>query len=436
MGSYWAYYELGWGGFWFWDPVENASLMPWLAGTALLHSALVMEKREALKVWTVLLAILTFSFSLLGTFLVRSGVLTSVHAFAVDPLRGSFILVILALFVGGSLTLYAARASSLRQGGLFAPISREGALVLNNLLLTTAAATVFVGTLYPLALEALTGGKISVGAPFFNATFGPLAMALLIAVPFGPLLAWKRGDLFWAAQRLWFAAGAALLGGAGTWLYERGGPALAPLGFALGLFVLVGAFAELVERTRLFRIPLGDSLRRARGLPRAQWGSAFAHAGLGITLMGIVAATSWSAEQIEALKPGGTIAVAGKELTLDSIGPRHAENYVDLAARFTIREGGTVVGHVESAKRTFAARQMTTTEAGLVSFGPSQLYVSLGDVQDDGSIAVRVQWKSWVLLIWGGALFMAFGGVLSLADRRLRVGAPKRARNAIPVPAE
>src|SRR5215210_397087 len=212
MGSWWAYYELGWGGFWFWDPVENASFMPWLAGTALLHSALVMEKRDALKVWTILLAILAFSLSLIGTFLVRSGVLTSVHTFASDPSRGVFILGILVLFIGGGLALYAWRAPALKQGGIFAPISREGALVFNNLFLTTACATVFVGTLYPLALEALTGEKISVGAPFFNLTFGPLFIPLLIAVPFGPLLAWKRGDLYGVAQRLTVALGVAVVG--------------------------------------------------------------------------------------------------------------------------------------------------------------------------------------------------------------------------------
>ena len=195
MGSYWAYYELGWGGFWFWDPVENASFMPWLAGTALLHSAIVMEKRSALKIWTLLLAILTFSLSLLGTFLVRSGVLTSVHAFATDPSRGIFILCILMLFIGGSLALFALRAPTLAAGGLFHPISREGALVLNNLFLTTATATVLVGTLYPLVVEALSGDKISVGAPFFDLTFGPLMVPLLALVPFGPLLAWKRGDV-------------------------------------------------------------------------------------------------------------------------------------------------------------------------------------------------------------------------------------------------
>src|SRR6201984_2801496 len=220
MGSYWAYYTLGWGGWWFWDPVENASFMPWLAATALLHSALVMEKRDALKVWTILLAIVAFSLSLIGTFLVRSGVLTSVHAFASDPTRGRFILAILIVFIGGALALFAWRAPLLKQGGLFAPVSREGALVLNNLFLVCACGTVFVGTLYPLALEALTGQKISVGAPFFRATFGPLFAALLIALPFGPLLAWKRGDLAGVAQRLSGAFVVALIGVAATFVVE------------------------------------------------------------------------------------------------------------------------------------------------------------------------------------------------------------------------
>ena len=277
MGSYWAYYELGWGGWWFWDPVENASLMPWLAGTALLHSAVVMEKRNALKVWTILLAILTFSLSLLGTFLVRSGVLTSVHAFATDPTRGVFILLILCFFIGGSLTLYAWRASALKQGGLFAPISREGSLVLNNLLLTTACATVFVGTLYPLGLEVLTGERISVGAPFFNLTFAPLFVPLMLAMPFGPLLAWKRGDLLGAAQRLYAASGAALIAVAVLWAWVRGGSAFAPLAIGLAIFVIAGALTDLAERCMLFRVPLPISWRRARGIRacrcrcRADW---------------------------------------------------------------------------------------------------------------------------------------------------------------------
>src|SRR5215468_10075027 len=268
MGSYWAYYELGWGGWWFWDPVENASLMPWLAGTALLHSALVMEKRNALKVWTILLSLLAFSFSLIGTFLVRSGVLTSVHAFANDPTRGVFILLILVLFIGGGLALFAWRAPLLKQGGLFAPISREGALVLNNLFLTVACAAVFFGTLYPLALEAVTGEKISVGAPFFNATFGPLFLPLLIAAPFGPLLAWKRGDLLGVTQRLLGAAALAVIGLAVTFAAEGGGSVLVPFAFGLAIFVITGALTDLLERTAFLRVPLSTAFARARGLGR------------------------------------------------------------------------------------------------------------------------------------------------------------------------
>jgi cytochrome c-type biogenesis protein CcmF len=425
-GSYWSYYVLGWGGFWFWDPVENASLMPWLAGTALLHSALVMEKREALRIWTVLLAILTFGLSLLGTFLVRSGILTSVHSFAVDPKRGVFVLVILAFFVGGGLLLFAARAAVLRQGGLFAPVSREGALVLNNILLTAAAATVLVGTLYPLALQAVAGDKISVGPPFFNVTFGPLLAALLAAMPFGPLLAWKRGDLWWATQRLYAAFGAALLAAILALALTTGGPVLAIFGVGLAAFAMIGALAEMVARIRLFQIPLGDSVRRAVGLPRANWGSMLAHFGLGLSLLGIVSAIVWSQETIKEVKPGGTIGVGGYELTLQRVFTRQASNHRDLVAHFDIRRGGVSVGSIETAKQTFPRRQMTTTSAGLKSFGPSQLYVALGDTGND-AVAVRLQWKPLVLFIWLGAGITAFGGAVSLSDRRLRVGAPRRA---------
>jgi cytochrome c-type biogenesis protein CcmF len=429
MGSYWAYYELGWGGFWFWDPVENASLMPWIAGTALLHSALVMERREALKVWTVLLAILTFSLSLLGTFLVRSGVLTSVHAFAVDPTRGLFILIILAVFVGGSLALFGLRSGALKQGGLFAPVSREGALVLNNLLLTTATATVLVGTLYPLALEAFNGEKISVGAPYFNATFGPLALALLCAVPFGPLLAWKRGDLFWAAQRLFYAAGGAIIAGAVIGYAEYGGPWLAPFAVTIAAFVILGAFAEIAERSLLFRASFAESFRRATHLPRSTWGAALAHCGLGLCLLGVTAATAWEVERIHVLKNGEAIEIAGKNLILTQTGVRPGPNYQDFVAQFELREAGLAVRPLlESSKRVFAVRQMTTTEAGLATFGLSQLYVSLGEMNTDGSVAVRAVWKPLVLLIWLGPILMALGGALSLADRRLRIGAPRPAR--------
>ncbi|MFL6823058.1 MAG: heme lyase CcmF/NrfE family subunit [Xanthobacteraceae bacterium] len=429
MGSYWAYYTLGWGGWWFWDPVENASFMPWLAATALLHSALVMEKRDALKVWTILLAILAFSLSLIGTFLVRSGVLTSVHAFATDPTRGVFILVILVLFIGGSLALFALRAPLLKQGGLFAPLSREGALVLNNLFLVSACATVFIGTLYPLALEALTGEKISVGAPFFNATFAPLFIPLLIAVPFGPLLAWKRGDLLGVAQRLVGAAGIAVITMAVVFAMEGGGPILVPFAIGLAFYVMAGALTDIVERTGLLKVPFATAFARARGLPRSAWGAAFAHFGLGITLLGVIGETQWSLERIAELKPGQTISVRRYELQFDGVTTRQGPNYRDLAAHFTVRRHGDFIGVMEPSKRSFPSRGTATSQTALMTRGVSQLYLSLGDPNADGSLAVRLYYKPLVLLIWFGAVVMVVGGALSLSDRRLRVGAPRGARS-------
>src|SRR5579883_3284505 len=428
-GSYWAYYELGWGGFWFWDPVENASLMPWLAGTALLHSAVVMEKRGALKVWTILLAILTFSLSLIGTFLVRSGVLTSVHAFATDPTRGIFILGILVVFIGGALSLYAWRAPLLKQGGLFAPISREGALVFNNLFLTSACATVFIGTLYPLALEALTGQKISVGPPFFNSTFGPLFVPLMLAMPFGPLLGWKRGDILAAAQRLIAAAALTIIAIAAAFAIEHGGPVLAPFGIGVAVFVMEGAVVDIAERTMVLRLPFRVVLARAIGLPRSAWGTAFAHFGIGVTLLGIVGVTAWGSEHIAAIKPGQSLDIAHYRLTFDGVFNRAGPNYRDLVGRFTVRRGnGDFVGIMEPSRRTFPDRNMATTEAALMTRGVSQIYVSLGDPEANGAVPVRVYFKPHVLLIWLGAGIMFFGGALSLSDRRLRIGAPRPAR--------
>jgi cytochrome c-type biogenesis protein CcmF len=437
MGSYWAYYTLGWGGWWFWDPVENASFMPWLAATALLHSALVMEKRDALKVWTILLAILAFSLSLIGTFLVRSGVLTSVHAFATDPMRGVFILIILAVLIGGSFALFALRAPLLKQGGLFAPVSREGALVLNNLFLVSACAAVFIGTLYPLALEALTGEKISVGAPFFNATFVPLFIPLLIAVPFGPLLAWKRGDLLGVAQRLVGAAAITVITVAVVFAMEGGGPILVPFAIGLALYVMAGALTDIVERTGLLKVSLATAFARAKGLPRSAWGVAFAHFGLGITLLGVIGETQWSLERIAELRPGQSISIRRYDFQFDGLNMRQGPNYRDLTAHFTVRRHGEVVGAMEPARRSFPSRGTAVTETALMTRGVSQLYLSLGDPNPDGSLAVRLYYKPLVLLIWFGAVAMAIGGVLSLSDRRLRVGAPKPARTkAALLPAE
>ncbi len=426
MGSYWAYYELGWGGWWFWDPVENASFMPWLAGTALLHSALVMEKREALKIWTVLLAILTFSLSLMGTFLVRSGVLTSVHAFASDPTRGVFVLFILLIFIGGSLSLFAFRAPQLSAGGLFAPISREGALVLNNLILTVACGTVLTGTLYPLLLETLTGDKISVGPPFFNMTFGLLMAPLLVIVPFGPLLAWKRGDLLAVLQRLYLVAILAFVVAVVFFYVQHGGPVLAVLGLAAALFLIFGAMADLWYRAGVGKVAASVAWKRLAGLPRSAFGTALAHAGLGVAVLGIVAVTTFETEHVIEMKPGQSVEAGGYAVRFDGMKPATGPNYSEERGHFTISRGGVEVADVWSSKRVYTARQMPTTEAGIVTFGLSQLYVSLGDPTNDGGMVVRIWWKPFILCIWGGAVIMAIGGFVSLSDRRLRVGAPNR----------
>ncbi|MBZ9755699.1 heme lyase CcmF/NrfE family subunit [Mesorhizobium sp. ESP6-5] len=436
MGSYWAYYELGWGGFWFWDPVENASFMPWLAGTALLHSAIVMEKRSALKIWTLLLAILTFSLSLLGTFLVRSGVLTSVHAFATDPTRGVFILCILTLFIGGSLALFALRASKLTAGGLFHPVSREGALVLNNLFLTTATATVLVGTLYPLAVEAFSADKISVGAPFFNLTFAPLMVPLLVMVPFGPLLAWKRGDVFGVAQRLMAAFAAALLATLVTVLFIDGASVLAALGVGLGVWLILGALTDLATKAGVGNVAAPTMVRRLVGLPRSVFGTAFAHLGLGLTVLGIVGTLCFGTEKILSMHAGETVEISGRTVRFVGLYPAQGPNYSEDRGRFElIGVSGSPVGEVSSAKRFYPVRQMTTTESGIKTLGLSQLYISLGDEGKDGSVVVRLWWKPLVTLIWGGGLVMMAGAAMSLMDRRLRVGAPSRRRKQAVAPA-
>ncbi|MGB3500346.1 MAG: heme lyase CcmF/NrfE family subunit [Mesorhizobium sp.] len=436
MGSYWAYYELGWGGFWFWDPVENASFMPWLAGTALLHSAIVMERREALKIWTILLALLTFSLSLLGTFLVRSGVLTSVHAFATDPSRGVFILAILIFFVGGSLALFAWRAQALTPGGIFQPISREGSLVLNNLFLTTATATVFVGTLYPLALEAVTGDKISVGAPFFNLTFGALMLPLMLAVPFGPLLPWKRGDLGAVSQRLFAAAAIALAVGLLVALFADRNATFVAIGCALSAWLIVGSLTDLVLKSGAGNVSFGVAMRRVTGLPASAFGTTLAHFGLGVTLLGIVATTGLEQERIVAISPGERIEIADYVLRFDEMRPVRGPNFVEDQGRFSLLNvAGRKLDDIVSSKRVYTARQMPTTEAGISTRGLSQIYVSLGDRSANGGLVVRVWWKPLVVLIWLGPVLMMVGGALSLFDRRLRVGAPavRKTAKATPV---
>ena len=437
MGSWWAYYELGWGGWWFWDPVENASFMPWLAGTALLHSALVMEKREALKVWSVLLAILTFSLSLMGTFLVRSGVLSSVHAFAVDPGRGVFVLAIMMFFTGGGLALFAYRARELQQGGVFSPISREGALVLNNVLLTTGCVTVLVGTLYPLALEALNGSKISVGPPYFNMTFVPLMIPLLLAIPLGPLLAWKRADLAAAMERLLAAGVIATIVLVGSFAVAYRGPWLAPFCFAIGAWVMVGALCETAFRIKLGQAPLSESWRRLTNLPRSSIGTMLAHFGVGLMVVGIVGTSAYKSEQVLLMRPGEKAEIAGYELAFKGGAPSNGPNYTETVGLFEVSRNGALVTKLHPSKRLYNAPPQPTTEAGIYASWAGDLYAVLGDQQADGAFAVRLYFHPLVRCIWIGTLIMFLGGTISLSDRRLRVGAPQRMKQApAGVPAE
>ncbi|MEM1383253.1 MAG: heme lyase CcmF/NrfE family subunit [Pseudomonadota bacterium] len=458
LGSYWAYYELGWGGWWFWDPVENASFMPWLVAAALLHSAIVVEKRASLKVWTILLAILAFSLSLVGTFIVRSGVLTSVHAFATDPERGVFILAILGVAVLGSLTLFAWRAPSMTSEGVFQPVSREGALVLNNLLLAVAAAVVFVGTLAPLVREFVDGAKISVGPPFFDLAFTPFMVMLFIALPVGALLPWKRGDAGRVMASLWWAAAVALAIGGVAWGFQSGTALLAPVGLALAAWLILGALVELWERAGIRRRGLAEGGRRLLRLPRADWGKALAHSGLGLTVLGIAGVTAWESEDIRLARPGDAIPIGGYELVFEGVrhvplgapfalegcGPGQeaslksgdGRNFHADVGLFTLRSGGEAVSRLCAEKRFYPVQQMPTTEAAIDASLLRDVYVTLGDRQEGGDAwAVRSYVKPLANWIWLGALVMGLGGIVSLTDRRYRVGAAAK-RRAAPVAAE
>ena len=437
MGSWWAYYELGWGGWWFWDPVENASFMPWLAGTALLHSALVMEKRDALKVWTVLLAILTFSLSLMGTFLVRSGVLTSVHAFAVDPQRGVFILAIMTLFTGGGLALFALRARDLRQGGIFAPISREGSLVLNNILLTTACATVFVGTLYPLLLESLTGDKISVGPPYFNWTFGPLMVPLLLALPFGPFLAWKRGDVLGAAQRLMFAAMLAVVVMALGMQRSTAGRGWRRSAWRSACSSWLEPSPSSPGASALGSVPLGEAwraFRQSAALGHRHDAGALRRRHDGGRHRGDERLSRGAHPRHEAGRAGRARRLRHRR----SVASRRARarTIARRSAVFDVTRGGAAVTRLEPAQRIYDMPPEPTTEAGIHASWRGDLYVVLGDEQTAGGYAVRVYFNPLVRFIWLGAVAMFLAGAVSLSDRRLRVGAPGRARRVAAAPAE
>ena len=433
LGSWWAYYELGWGGWWFWDPVENVSFMPWLLGTALLHSAIVVEKRDALKAWTILLAILTFSLSLIGTFIVRSGLLTSVHAFATDPGRGLFILMLLVITIGGSLLLFAVRAPALKAGGLFAPISREGGLVLNNLLLATACATVFLGTLYPLFLDAMGGGTVSVGAPFYNATFVPLMMPLIAAMAIGPMLPWKRADLRGILNRLSFAAAAALAVMALVFYLRDGGPLYAVFGLGFAAWLFLGTLTEWAERIKLFRVPPAESWTRAVTLPRAAYGMTLAHAGMAVAIAGMIASSAWKAEDIRVMRPGERLTLAGYEYLLETVESGRGPNYTRETASFAVSRGGQELVRLYPEKRFYPVQRMPTTEAAIHTTAFADLYAVIGDADGTGGWTVRIYHEPLVPWIWLGCFLMMAGGFLSLTDRRLRIGvASRRERAAAP----
>ena len=425
LGSWWAYYELGWGGYWFWDPVENSSLLPWLASTALLHSAVVVEKRGALKVWTVFLALMAFALSMMGTFLVRSGVLNSVHTFAADPARGVFILIMLGAFVGGAFALFAWRAPAMAPQGVFAPVSREGALVLNNLLLSCITAVVLVGTLYPLFLDLIAGRMISVGPPFFNMATAPLALPLIAAMALGPLMPWKRADLWPVMQRLWWVALVALAGFIIA-LVVTGQRALPALGFAAGLWLIFGAAADIIDRVRRAEHPWA----RARALPRAAWGAAIAHAGMGVTALG-VAGMALSTETLVALNPGQSTSFAGYEWRLDGVRDSPGPNFTARRADVSVLIDGSVVFTMTPAKRTFPVARTTTTEAAIRTNGMRDLYLVLGEEREGGAV-LRIHHNPLAPWIWFGALIMALGAATSLSDRRVRVAAPSRRAVAAP----
>ncbi len=430
LGSWWAYYELGWGGFWFWDPVENASFMPWLLAAALLHSAIVVEKREALKSWTILLAILAFGFSLLGTFIVRSGLLTSVHAFANDPERGVWLLLILGVFMGGALTLYAARATEMEAKGVFGTVSRESALVLNNILLAVSALVVFIGTIWPLVAEMAFGRVLSVGPPFFDAAFTPFFVVLAIVLPIGSMMAWKRGSLSRTSKPL---AGifilAVALGGL-AFALQTGRSALGPIGVILGAWVVLGAGLDLWSRTG--RGEFVGRFGRLLRLPRADWGKAVAHAGMGITIFGVAAITAWETEDIRVADVGDRFAVGAHEIELRGVEQAQGPNYVTTMAEMVVYRGGREVAVLYPEKRFYPVAGMPTTEAAIRNGILRDIYLVIGDAQEGGGFAVRTYIKPFANWIWGGAILMALGGLISLSDRRLRVAAGAAKMRAVP----
>jgi cytochrome c-type biogenesis protein CcmF len=424
LGSWWSYYTLGWGGFWFWDPVENAALLPWLTGTALLHCAIVVEKREALKAWTVLLAIATFSLSLSGTFLVRSGILNSVHSFAAAPDQGLFILALLGLTIGGSLLLFAIRAPVLAATGIYAPLSRESALVLNNIFLCSIAAVVFTGTLYPPFANLLFGIQLSVGAPFFNQTVLPLTAPLIVAMAIGPLMPWKRAALMPVLSRLWLAASVGLVVFLVVTFNDH---VIAALGLGGGTWVICSALTDVAERTRLFRGPLRTSLARLFTLPRASIGATLGHIGFGVTVIGIAGMTL-ATQKVIVMHPGDTTTLGGYAWHLDAIRDAPGPNYTARVADLTLSDNGKEFLQIHPMKRDFTVQKVVTSVAAIHTNGFQDIFAVFASEPAGGGAELRLSRHPLAPEIWLGGLIMAIGGGISLSDRRLRVGAPARRR--------
>ena len=429
LGSWWAYYELGWGGWWFWDPVENASFMPWLAATALLHSAIVSEKRDTLKSWTIFLAIIAFALSLLGTFLVRSGVITSVHAFASDPTRGVFILLLLVVTIGGAFALFAWRGPSLKGSGLFQPISREGGLLLNNFLLMVAAASILLGTLYPLFIDVLELGKVSVGAPYFESVFIPMMIPMILVMGIAPFLKWKRGNISSASGQLKITAVITVIGGGLSWMIIDRASALAAFGTTLAIWLFVATLIELAGRIKLFRVPFSDSIKRLLRQPRASWGMTLAHAGLAIAIAGMTASSAWRVEKIQVMKFGDSVDVAGYTYTLNSVNEFLGPNYKATRGRFSVTRGDSFSLVLQPEKRVYSTRGMSTTEAAIHPTFLGDLYAVVGDRdKKSGGYITRLYFNPLVPWMWAGSLIMVLGAGISLSDRRHRIGAPAKSK--------
>ncbi len=421
LGSYWAYYELGWGGWWFWDPVENASFMPWLVGTALMHSLAVTEKRGAFKSWTVLLAIFAFSLSLLGTFLVRSGVLTSVHAFATDPKRGIFILTFLALVIGTSLLLYAWRVPKVGLGGGFGLVSRETFLLTNNVLLAVAAASVMLGTLYPLFLDALGLGKISVGPPYFESVFVPLMAPLVALIGAGPYARWKQASVAELATRLKWVALASLAAALGLPFLMGAFTGMVALGLMLATWVILATVQLLVERVRASRA--AGLAGKLRSVPRASWGMTLAHVGIGVFIVGVTLVKGYEVERDVKMHPGETTEAAGYVFRFLGAQEVRGPNYIASRGTLEVTRGGRRIALLNPEKRAYTVSRMPMTEAAIDTGFTRDLYVSMGEPVGQDAWVVQVRVKPFVDWIWIGCLIMAFGGALAASDRRYRLAA-------------